>query len=71
MLNADSGHIGNGIKKFYDPIERAEETAQIACRGNQRKYYRFRPARDVPALHDLLQEAVFDQAFTMRPGQIP
>ncbi|MDH4204024.1 MAG: radical SAM protein [Desulfobacteraceae bacterium] len=45
MLNADSGHIGNGINKFYDPIERAEETAQIVCKGNKRKYYRFRPAR--------------------------
>ena len=45
MLNADSGHIGNRIKRFYDPIERAEETARIVCRGNQRRYYRFRPAR--------------------------
>lgn len=32
-------------KKFYDPIERAEETVQVVCRGNQRKYYRFRSAR--------------------------
>lgn len=30
---------------MYDPIERAEETARIVCRGNQRKYYRFRAAR--------------------------
>lgn len=45
MLNADSGHIGNGIKRFYDPIQRAEETARIVCRGTQRRYYRFRPAR--------------------------
>jgi uncharacterized Fe-S cluster-containing radical SAM superfamily protein len=45
MVNADSGHIGDGTKRFYDPIERAGETARIVCRGNQRKYYRFRPAR--------------------------
>lgn len=38
MLNADSGHIGNGIKKLYDPIERAEETARIVCRGDERRY---------------------------------
>ena len=45
MLNAGPSHIENGIKRFYDPIERAEETARIVCRGNQRRYYRFRPAR--------------------------
>ena len=45
MSNGDSGHIGKGINRFYDPIERAEETARIVCRGNQRRYYRFRPAR--------------------------
>lgn len=31
--------------RFYDPIERAEETALAVCKGNQRRYYRFRPAR--------------------------
>ncbi len=45
MVSADSGHIVDGIKRFYDPIARAEETARIVCRGNQRRYYRFRPAR--------------------------
>ena len=45
MLNADSRRIGNRIKRFYDPIERTEETVRIVCRGNQRRYYRFRPAR--------------------------
>lgn len=30
--------------RFYDPIKRAEETARAVCRGNQRRYYRFRPA---------------------------
>ena len=45
MVNEHSGHIANGIKSLYDPIEKAEETAQIVCRGNQRRYYRFRPAR--------------------------
>ena len=32
-------------KPKYNPIKRAEETARIVCRGEQRKYYRFRPAR--------------------------
>jgi uncharacterized Fe-S cluster-containing radical SAM superfamily protein len=30
---------------MYDPVSKAEETAKMVCRGNQRKYYRFRPAR--------------------------
>jgi uncharacterized Fe-S cluster-containing radical SAM superfamily protein len=30
---------------MYDPVSKAEETAKIVCRGNRRKYYRFRPAR--------------------------
>jgi len=29
----------------YDPVERAKEVAEIVCRGDLRKYYRFRPAR--------------------------
>ena len=29
----------------YDPVKRAEEVAKIVFRDNQRKYYRFRPAR--------------------------
>ncbi len=29
----------------YDPVARARETAAIVCRGEERKYYRFRPAR--------------------------
>lgn len=34
------------MKKLkYDPVKRAQETARIVCRGEQRKYYRFRPAR--------------------------
>ena len=45
MSNAGRGHIPNGIKRFFDPIRRAEETARIVCRGDQRKYYRFRSAR--------------------------
>ena len=38
-------HRGNGGISLYDPIKRAEDTARIACRGNRRRYYRFRPAR--------------------------
>ena len=30
---------------MYDPVLKAEETAKIVCRGNLRKYRRFRPAR--------------------------
>jgi uncharacterized Fe-S cluster-containing radical SAM superfamily protein len=30
---------------MFDPIKKAEETARIVTRGEQRKYYRFRPAR--------------------------
>ena len=30
---------------MYDPVSKADETAKMVCRGNQRKYYRFRPAR--------------------------
>jgi uncharacterized Fe-S cluster-containing radical SAM superfamily protein len=30
---------------MYDPLELAQETAKIVCRGTARKYYRFRPAR--------------------------
>ena len=29
----------------YDPVKRAEEAAALVCRGNLRRYYRFRPAR--------------------------
>lgn len=31
--------------KGYDPIERAGHVSDIVCRGDLRKYYRFRPAR--------------------------
>ena len=30
---------------MFDPIKKAEEVARIVTRGEQRKYYRFRPAR--------------------------
>ena len=30
---------------FYDPIEKAAGIEAIACKGDLRKYYRFRPAR--------------------------
>lgn len=37
---------GDGTAKTpYDPVRRAEETAGIVCRGDMRRYYRFRPAR--------------------------
>jgi uncharacterized Fe-S cluster-containing radical SAM superfamily protein len=30
---------------MYDPLKIAESTRHVVCRDNQRKYYRFRPAR--------------------------
>ena len=30
---------------FYDPVERAASVEQVVCKGDLRKYYRFRPAR--------------------------
>lgn len=30
---------------MYDPVKKAEEAADIVCRGDLRKYYRFRPAK--------------------------
>jgi uncharacterized Fe-S cluster-containing radical SAM superfamily protein len=30
---------------MYDPLELARQTTEIVCRGKERKYYRFRPAR--------------------------
>jgi uncharacterized Fe-S cluster-containing radical SAM superfamily protein len=45
MVSTGRDPTRNGIKWSYDPIERAEETARIVCRGNQRRYYRFRAAR--------------------------
>jgi uncharacterized Fe-S cluster-containing radical SAM superfamily protein len=33
------------VKTPYDPVVRAEETEAIVCRGDMRRYYRFRPAR--------------------------
>ena len=45
MLNEDLGDNGHGVKSLYDPIKRAEKTARIVCRGDRRRYYRFRPAR--------------------------
>lgn len=32
-------------KSKYNPVKRAEEVAKIVCRGDHRKYYRFRAAR--------------------------
>lgn len=32
-------------KEKYDPIKKAEAIAQVVCRDDLRKYYRFRPAR--------------------------
>ncbi|HUT72777.1 MAG TPA: hypothetical protein VMW89_19070 [Desulfatiglandales bacterium] len=47
MVYELTSHIGNGSKSLYDPIKRAEDTARIVCSGNRRRYYRFRPPRDI------------------------
>lgn len=45
-MGTDSTSPGNRITKTqYDPVVRAEEIAKIVCRGDMRRYYRFRPAR--------------------------
>ena len=45
-MGTESLLLGNGTARTpYDPVKRAEETADIVCRGELRKYYRFRPAR--------------------------
>lgn len=37
---------GVGMTKGkYDPVQRARKVAEIVCKGDLRKYYRFRPAR--------------------------
>lgn len=33
------------IKSKYDPVKRAHEVARLVCKGDLRKYYRFRAAR--------------------------
>ena len=30
---------------MYDPVEKAKAVARLVCRGHERKYHRFRPAR--------------------------
>ena len=45
-MGTDRTSPGDGIAKtHYDPVTRAEETADIVCRDDLRRYYRFRPAR--------------------------
>jgi len=45
-MRAASNFPNNAVKtNKYDPVERAEEVAAVVCRDDQRKYYRFRPAR--------------------------
>lgn len=45
-MGTENRVYGDGAEKaLYDPVKRAEETADIVCRGELRKYYRFRPAR--------------------------
>ena len=44
MVHEELTQSGNRAA-LYDPVKRVEETARIICRGNRRRYYRFRPAR--------------------------
>lgn len=36
---------GGGGRGMYDPVTRAREVERLVCRGTQRRYRRFRPAR--------------------------
>ncbi len=45
MVDEGVSYTVEASKSLYDPVKRAEETARIVSRGNQRRYYRFRPAR--------------------------
>jgi uncharacterized Fe-S cluster-containing radical SAM superfamily protein len=33
------------VTAMFDPVKKAEETSRVVCRGDSRKYYRFRAAR--------------------------
>ena len=45
MKTGSSLTCGSMKKGEYDPVKRAQEVAGVVCRDDQRKYYRFRPAR--------------------------
>jgi len=45
MKTGSSFTCGSMKKGEYDPVKRAQEVAGVVCRDDQRKYYRFRPAR--------------------------
>ena len=34
-MNEGSSDSGNGMKRFYEPIKRAQELARIVCRGKE------------------------------------
>ncbi|MBN2514709.1 MAG: radical SAM protein [Deltaproteobacteria bacterium] len=36
---------GEKSRRTFDPVKRAEDVAAVVCKGDLRKYYRFRPAR--------------------------
>lgn len=44
-MNTNSTEPTEVKKKLFDPLERAKEIEDATCRGELRKYYRFRPAR--------------------------
>ena len=45
MKAGSSLTCGSMKKSEYDPVKRAQEVAGVVCKDDQRKYYRFRPAR--------------------------
>jgi len=45
MVHESLSNTDKWFKSHYDPIRMAEEEARLVSRSDQRKYYRFRPAR--------------------------
>jgi uncharacterized Fe-S cluster-containing radical SAM superfamily protein len=44
-MNADDHTIRKEAGARYDPVRKAQETAELVCGGDLRAFYRFRPAR--------------------------
>jgi uncharacterized Fe-S cluster-containing radical SAM superfamily protein len=45
MTMENNNLSGEKSRRTFDPVKRAEDVADIVCKGDLRKYYRFRPAR--------------------------
>jgi uncharacterized Fe-S cluster-containing radical SAM superfamily protein len=45
MTTRNNKLSGKKSRRTFDPVKRAEDVAAVVCKGDLRKYYRFRPAR--------------------------